>query len=324
MGRKWKLSFSPDKSALMVFSRSRRPATAPFIFIRFHRFRSVPNFKFLGVTRLPLTWKPHINLVAAHCIHLKNLFSTIAKINYGPSTKPLVHLLKTLVQSKIDYGLVAYGSASHSNLSKIDVVSRAIMRTILDSKSSTPNEMLYADLSLQPIEFRKTWLSLSYAAKLGQNHTNSGYRPAYNLFYFPKAWPKRSTPCLVPPFLSISQQGIEAFSHNPDLPVSPSNFLPPWQESPCRFSFCPISKRAAMANRPAVISLFNGFISRLPDHAVVAYSDGSVSEDRKNTACAVHIPLLVISCSWLLQEGSSIFSAELHGILQALQLTAIH
>lgn len=145
------------------------------------------------------------------------------------------------------------------------------------------------DLGLQPIAFRRSWLSVSYAAKLGQNPANSVYRPAYNSFHFPKAWPKRSTPCLVPPLLSLRQQGIDSFSHNPDLPLTPSNFTPPWQDKPCRFLFFPLSKKFATENRPAVISLFNDLIVNLPDGAILAYTDGSMSERWKdNNLCSPH------------------------------------
>ena len=74
-----------------------------------------------------LNWKTHISSVQNHCLNLKKLFSIIANTKFGPPVKVLILLFKTLVRSKIDYGLIAYGNANKSNLEKIDIVSRATL-----------------------------------------------------------------------------------------------------------------------------------------------------------------------------------------------------
>ena len=119
---KWKLKLAPDKSACVVFSRSYKPGPDPLLFINGHPIPPKSKFKFLGIWfDQKLLWKPHIEHVHAHCIKLKNLFSMITNSKCGPSTKTLILLFKTLVRSKTDYGLIAYGNASKSNLTKIDI-----------------------------------------------------------------------------------------------------------------------------------------------------------------------------------------------------------
>jgi hypothetical protein len=51
---------------------------------------------------------------------------------------------------------------------------------------------------------------------------------------------------------------------------------------------------------------------------IMIYTDGSVTENPTVTSCAFFIPASDTSGSWRLTPGSSIFSAELHGIKQAL------
>ncbi|KZR97961.1 Uncharacterized protein APZ42_006883 [Daphnia magna] len=48
------------------------------------------------------------------------------------------------------YGIIAYGGASSTNIAKIDIVSRGILRLIFVAFKSTPVEILYADLGLEP------------------------------------------------------------------------------------------------------------------------------------------------------------------------------
>jgi predicted component of type VI protein secretion system len=68
----------------------------------------------------------------------KNLFQILTTEKTGPSIHTLILLFKSLVQSRIDYGLIAYGNASKSNLTRIDVISRTIKRIILGARGSTP------------------------------------------------------------------------------------------------------------------------------------------------------------------------------------------
>jgi hypothetical protein len=99
--------------------------------------------------------KDHIAAVINNCVKIKNASSIISKSSYEPSLKSLSTLLKSLVRSRIDYGLIIYGSASESNLLKIDVAARAILRLILGSRLSTPTEIIYAETGTEPLSDRR-------------------------------------------------------------------------------------------------------------------------------------------------------------------------
>lgn len=81
-------------------------------------------------------------------------------------------LYKSLVRSKIDYGLIAYGNASKSNIKKLDVISRSILRIILGSWCSTPTEILYAETGTEPIASRRSWLTTKYIINLSNKPHN--------------------------------------------------------------------------------------------------------------------------------------------------------
>jgi hypothetical protein len=88
-----------------------------------------PTFKFLGLCfDCKQLWKSHIDHVTNRCLILKNLFSILTRSQAGPTTQTLVFLYKSLVRSLMYYGAIAYGSASKTNLERVDVVGRAILR----------------------------------------------------------------------------------------------------------------------------------------------------------------------------------------------------
>lgn len=69
--RKWKFKFAPDKSVIVVFTRSYKSGADPLLFMNRHRIPSQPIFKFLGVWfDQKLQWKAHIDHVHKQCLNL--------------------------------------------------------------------------------------------------------------------------------------------------------------------------------------------------------------------------------------------------------------
>lgn len=217
----------------------------------------------------------------------KNLFSVISNVKSGPSTKTLCPLFKSLVRSKIDYGLIAYGSASKTAISRIDVAARSIIRLIMGSRKSTPMAVLYADLSVEPTKFRRQWLATRFLLKLSCLNNNSAYAAIHNLDQSSTVWPQRSIPALWPDVLRLQLLGIPLFISQPGWNRPPASFIPPWDPPPCRLLFFPLDKKQASANRYIASQLFNTLASQIPCSKIVAYSDGSVSPSADSTSCAV-------------------------------------
>ncbi len=75
----------------------------------------------------------------------------------------------------------------------------------------------------------------------------------------------------------------------------------------------PLNKRLAIANKEETKTVFDELLGKIPAFSVIAYTDGSVSDDKLSVSCAIHISTWNVSKSWRLVSGSSIFSAELQG-----------
>lgn len=102
-GRKWKLSFAPDKSGLIVFTRSYKPGEEPLLFTNGHRINPKKSAKFLGLTfDQKLAWKQHINNVINSCLRTKNLCKILANTKAGPLTRTLLpaHYSKASFKAK--------------------------------------------------------------------------------------------------------------------------------------------------------------------------------------------------------------------------------
>jgi hypothetical protein len=93
---------------------------------------------------------------------------------------------------------------------------------------------------------------------------------------------------------------------------------PPWYTLPVTTKWFPLQKKAALANPTAAQELFDNLSSLIPPTDIKIFTDGSVTRNPNNSSCVYFCPERNSSGSWTLTPGTSIFSAELQGILQAL------
>ena len=73
--------------------------------------------KFLGVIfDNKLTFLPHTRYLKEKCVKALNIPRVVAHTSWGAGQQTLLHLYRSLVRSKLDYGNVVYGSARESYL----------------------------------------------------------------------------------------------------------------------------------------------------------------------------------------------------------------
>lgn len=319
-GRKWNFKFSGEKSAQMVFTRSHKPGQDPLLFIRGQRIRPVSHFKLLGLTfDYGLRWHKHIAEVTSSCSRLKNLFSIIAKAQYGPPIRTLITLYKSLVQSRIDYGSIAYGAASKTSIERVNIASRSILRVILGARPSTPIEVLYSETGTTPVYQRRQLLATRYLLKLNQSPSNSTYSSVFHLFHNVESWPTYSTPCVVSDLCSLKNLGMDLFPSDPNSSCQQSA-RSPFDPPLCDILWFPLTKSQAVSNRVLVRERFQVLLGSFPASIASVFTDGSSSKELERTSSAIYSADLNFSRSWLLTVGSSVFTAESIAILQALKI----
>ena len=105
------------------------------------------------------TFIPHIKKLKAKCQKVLNLAYT----DWGADRKVLLHLYRTIVRSKLDYGSIVYGSAGESYLKTLDTIHRQGIRLALGSFRTSPADSLLVEANEPSLKDRREKLPLQFA-----------------------------------------------------------------------------------------------------------------------------------------------------------------
>src|SRR5213082_1726121 len=303
----------------MHFCHKRKFHPDPQLTLNKIKIPVVTETKFLGVFfDNKLSYIPHLKYLRAKCQKSMNLLRIVAHKDWGGDTQSLLKLYRCLIRSKLDYGSIIYGAARKSYICMLDPVQNQALRLCLGAFKTSPIESLQIEANEPSLALRRTRLSYLYILKLKSNI----YNPTYNNTFHPKyqlLFQKKTK--TIPTF------GIRALKLVQDLSIDLSTIapyriplIPPWLfRSPtfC-FSLVTVNKVHTVPailkqNFYELLSVFNGFIQ--------IYTDGSKEKNRVAAAMVCRQTVVVTA---RLPDNSSIFSAELHAILLALDFIGRH
>ena len=147
---KWRIRINESKSSHITFTNKR--CTCPPMYINSKITPNTSTVKYLGLhldTRL--TWKEHIKKKRNEInIKYKNMFWLIGrKSQLALKTKVMIY--KAILKPIWLYGCQIWGTASESNLSKIQRVQSKILRGITNAPWYITNETLHKDLDVPSI-----------------------------------------------------------------------------------------------------------------------------------------------------------------------------
>ena len=115
--------FSKSKTVCMHFCQLRKAHDDPVLL---NTYPSGRGNKFLG----------------AKCQKALNLLRVVAHTDWGADRKILLHLYRTIVRSKLDYGSIVYGSARESYLKTLDTILHQGIRLALGAFRTSPADSL--------------------------------------------------------------------------------------------------------------------------------------------------------------------------------------
>jgi len=124
------------------------------------------------------------------CMKALNLLRVVAHAKWGSDEATLLHLYRSLIRSKLDYGAIVYGSARKSYLRMLNPILNQAFRLCMDAFRTSPATSLHVEANEMPMELRRRQLASQYLLKISSNLSS----PARNCAFverFTKLFDKR-------------------------------------------------------------------------------------------------------------------------------------
>ena len=239
----------------------------------------------------------------AKCLKALNLLKVLSHTSWGADRTTLLHLYRSLIRSKLDYGSIVYGSARKSYLQMLDTVHNQGLRLALGAFRTSPVSSLNVEADEPSLWLRREKLSLQYAIRLAANPSNTAFEitfpPQFQEYYERKPNAIKSFGLRIAPLLesaNINTKNIQkhSFSDIPSWCITKPNIL-----------FDLHNSKKSLSDLHLIKQNFQELQSRLSDYQHI-YTDGSKVEDKVGCAyiSGSHHEMI------RLPDGLSIFTAE--------------
>ena len=331
--------FSYDKTECVHFWKV-KGSQKPELTLNNKPIKVSAKAKFLGlIWDRGLTFQDHVQYLRGKCLKALGMFRVLSKSDWGADTHTLLQLYKALVRSKIDYGCIVYSSASHHILKQLYSVNNEALRICTGAFKSSPITSLHAECHEMPPQLRHQLLALQYAIKLKSNRENPAYEGIFHgddalVNYVSdnsdeeeeeeesEAFKKQKES------LSKKRQSLpatfcgrlQADAAECDIPFdSISNQeipkIEPWLIQSPHIDYRLSNLPKATTNPHQYEALFEEVVDSYKGYTHI-YTDGSKKDEK--VGCAASWPFG--SLQTRIPDGSSIFSAEAVGLLNALKI----
>lgn len=137
-----KLSLNIEKSNFVLFhSRQKRLTQSIFLNINNQELENKDCVKYLGIfIDSNLNWKNHVRYI---CSKLRRNIGLLSKIRYFINLNTLITLYYALIYPFLIYGIIAWGSASPTNLNALFILQKKALRIITFSKFDEHSSPLF-------------------------------------------------------------------------------------------------------------------------------------------------------------------------------------
>ncbi len=179
-------------------------------------------------------------------------------------------MYKALLRSRIEYGLISYGSSSQGRQNELESIQYIILRLILGAPKTTSIKELQCELGLEQVEIRRTLLAGRYLLQIDQQPNHPLYQNCHDLRKTPKVWKDQNVPSLKIATAHTILADVNLFQNLPGYSQQLQELLP-WKESPIKIASLPVAKNAAIENPRRARALFNETLQKLPTNSIAAF-----------------------------------------------------
>ena len=302
-------TFSPSKTNCIHFHRKRKFQTPLKLTLNNIIIPNRETIKYLGMeVDFKLTWKNHIKTLKIDCMKRLDILKCVSHTNWGSDSTTMLRLYRSIIRSKLDYGSFIYSSASVSTLKLLDPVHNAAIRLCTGAYRSSPALSLFCESGEYPLDMRRSQLLMQY-------HSRSLQAPSTIAFSY-----VQQGIILNPNTRSTTASRIMDTCEKLNLNIAAMPFsfgeVPTWQLLPNSKCDTYAYPKKDTCSDQTMRSYFNEHIEQYHGHETHIYTDGSKSED--GVGCSA--VSITGSKKMRLMTESSIFTAELCGILSGIQI----
>ena len=130
---KWRIKLNPEKTKVIIFSKSRSAIRAePALSLYGDLLSYYPHIKFLGITfdnRMIFT--KHFEEILEHCNNKFHCLRILVNKKWGPSPTTILQIYKQCIKPISEYGIVSTITVSESVINKIRRVQNSFIRLAL-------------------------------------------------------------------------------------------------------------------------------------------------------------------------------------------------
>jgi len=131
--------FSTTKTVCLHLCHLCKLHPDPQLFLNGSPIPVVEEVKFLGVIfDKKNSFLPHLRYLKNKCTKALNLLCVVTHTSWGADQQTLLHLYRSLIRSKLDYGCIVYGSARGSYLHMLDPIQNHALHLCLGAYRTSP------------------------------------------------------------------------------------------------------------------------------------------------------------------------------------------
>lgn len=306
--------FSAEKTVCVPFSLRRGISLDPALEINRTPIVVKAEHKFLGIIfDKKLNFNSHLQQLKQKCLKSLNILKVLSHKTWGSDRKVLLRLYNSLVRSRLDYGAIVYNSARPSSLKMLDPVHHLGLRLATGAFRTSPVLSLYVESHQMSLAKRRQYLGLSYASRIMSDLDHPTFTNLQRSRY---ARLFENKPRTVRPLsfrVGSDQESLELDLHGIELLKKPLR-IAPWELLPvfCDWTFTRFSKHSVS---PLIIQQEFVELQKKYSNYVHFYTDGSKSSSSVGTAVYSE----EFTKAQRLEGMASIFTAELYGVLMAIE-----
>ena len=168
---KWRIKLNPEKTKVIIFSKSRSAIRAePALSLYSNLLSYYPHIKFLGITfENRMTFTKHFEEILERCNQKFHCLRILVNKKWGPSLETISQIYKQCIRPIFEYGIVSTIIVLETVITKIQRVQNSFIRLALRLPKYVLARLLHQALGLPYVRERLITVGQNHLARMHAN-----------------------------------------------------------------------------------------------------------------------------------------------------------